>query len=241
MKKLLKLALCVGFAISMVACSGSKVEDEALDQLETSIAKFSEISSFNYKVGITSETDDVNLQVHGGFVTEGGLQLSCVIDMEANGNKMDKFMEVYLKDDTSYISMMGIKQKSPADLSEMTGFSFDAETFKLPKEEIKKSLSEAKKDGNKLHLVFSEDFIKENMDTSSEANSTGISEISALSLDVELENDFISNMTMNVTGKQNDKEITVALSITISDVNTVTEIDFPSDLDSYQESASTGL
>lgn len=239
MKKLVKLSACLGLAISMVACSGSKVEDEALDQLETSIAKFSEVSSLNYTVGITSKSDDVNLQVHGGFVTEDGLQLSCIIDMESNGTKMDKFMEVYLKDNMSYISMLGVKQKSEADVSEMTGISFDADTFKLPKEEIKKSLSEAKKEGNKLHLVFSEDFIKENMETASKDNPTGVSEISALSLDVELENDFISKMAMNVTGKQNDREITAELSITLTDINTVNEIEFPNDLDSYSDSPST--
>lgn len=239
MKKLLKVAASIGLAITMVACSGSKVEDAALDQLETSIAKFSEISSFNYNIGVTSKSDDVNVQVYGGFVSEGGIQLSCVIDMESNGTKMDKFMEVYLKDNMSYISMLGMKQKSEADLSEMTGFSFDADTFKLPKEEIKKSLSEAKKDGNNLHLVFSEEYIKEYMESAAKDNPTGVSEISALSVDIELENDFISKMTMNVTGKQEGKEITAELSISITDVNTLDAVDFPSDLDSYSE-ANTG-
>lgn len=241
MKKLLKLAACLGLTISMVACSGSKVQDEALDQLETSIAKFSEISSFDYTVGVTSESDDVNLLVSGGFMSEDGIQFSCVIDLESNGTKMDKFMEVYLQDNMTYISMFGVKQKSEADLSSMAGFSFDGDTFKLPKEEIKKALSEAKKDGNTLHLVFSKDFIKEAMESNSTANTTGVSEISDLSIDVELENDFISKMTMNVTGKQKDKEITAVLTITISNVNNVTEIAFPSDLDSYTESASTDL
>ena len=42
MKKLTALVLSFGMLFSMAACSGSKVNDDALDKLEASVKKFSE-------------------------------------------------------------------------------------------------------------------------------------------------------------------------------------------------------
>lgn len=43
MKKLAALVLSFGMLFSMAACSGSKVSDDALDKLESSVKKFSEV------------------------------------------------------------------------------------------------------------------------------------------------------------------------------------------------------
>lgn len=48
MKKLAALVLSFGMLFSMAACSGSKVSDDALDKLESSVKKFSEVKNANY-------------------------------------------------------------------------------------------------------------------------------------------------------------------------------------------------
>ena len=45
MKKLAALVLSFGMLFSMAACSGSKVSDDALDKLESSVKKFSEVKN----------------------------------------------------------------------------------------------------------------------------------------------------------------------------------------------------
>lgn len=50
MKKLTALLLSVGVLFSMSACSGSKVDDKALDALETAIQNVTEMKSADYDI-----------------------------------------------------------------------------------------------------------------------------------------------------------------------------------------------
>ena len=57
MKKLAALVLSFGMLFSMAACSGSKVSDDALDKLESSVKKFSEVKNANYSADMDMTVD----------------------------------------------------------------------------------------------------------------------------------------------------------------------------------------
>lgn len=89
MKKLAALVLSFGMLFSMAACSGSKVSDDALDKLESSVKKFSEVKNANYSadMDMTVDKENAKIKLYGGFISETKkpLQLSMIMDMEEIG------------------------------------------------------------------------------------------------------------------------------------------------------------
>lgn len=240
MKKLVTLFACVGLLFSLSACSGSKVEDEALDRLEASIKKFSEIQSFDYTIG-ADMGDQGKMEIDGTFLSEGP-QLSMVMDMETQGVSLDKFMEIYLKDNMMYMSAMGQQMKQEADMSELSGMSFDPETMNFDKEAWKENLDEATISGDTLHLVVKEELLKENKAQMSSFASAGIKEISAASMDIELENDFIKSATIHLKGTDADgNAASIQVYLKLNDINAAKDITYPEGLDTWPLAEDTGL
>ena len=70
MKKLAALVLSFGMLFSMAACSGSKVSDDALDKLESSVKKFSEVKNANYSadMDMTVDKENAKIKLYGGFI-----------------------------------------------------------------------------------------------------------------------------------------------------------------------------
>lgn len=240
MKKLFTLFACVGLLFSLSACSSSKVEDEALDRLEASIKKFSEVQSFDYTIG-ADMGDQGKMEISGTFLSEGP-QLSMVMDMEAQGVTLDKFMELYLKENTMYMSAMGTKMKQEADTSEFSGISFDPDTMNFDRDALKENLDEATLSGNTLHLTVKEDLLKDNEAQMNSFASVGIDKITAVSMDIELENDFIKDATIELKGTDADgKAASFQIYLKLNDINAAKEITYPEDLDTWPLAEDSGL
>lgn len=251
MKKLAALVLSFGMLFSMAACSGSKVSDEALDQFEASIKKFSEVTSANYSadMDMTMDEEQATIKLHGGFVTETKkpIQLSMTMDMEASGQTINDYIQLYLKDDIMYMNVMGFtKQKTSLTdamgTQELPNMNFDTDTFKIDKEAMKEYLEEASLDGNDLKLSFDTKKLNEKFKEEMEDNSIsdGTVEIGKMDMDMTLKDDFIEKtvITMEITSKQDEitQKINATITFTMSDINKVTNLTFP-DFTDYVEQA----
>ena len=230
MKKLAALVLSFGMLFSMAACSGSKVSDDALDKLESSVKKFSEVKNANYAadMDMTVDKENAKIKLYGSFITETKkpLQMSMIMDMEASGQKLEKYMQLFVKDDTMYLNMMDM-MKQKTSLKEAMGtasipnVNFDADTFKMNKEDMKKFLNEeAKKETKKNNVT--------------DANV----EFKKLDMDVTLNNDFMEKavITMEMTNTKGEtkQEMNGTISLSVKDINKVSSIDFP-DFKDYKE------
>ncbi len=234
MKKLLTVFACIGLLFSLSACSGSKVEDAALDQLETSIKKFGEVESFHYSFGVDMSKQNSKVEVNGTFLSEGP-QMSMVVDMKANGLTMDKFMEMYLKDGMTYISTMGTNMKQDAGMDSFAGVSFDWDDFNMDKEELKENLEEATLSGDKLHLVIKDDLIKESMKAqTTNLTAAGLEEVTGMAMDIELENDFVKTATITLSGKDTKgNSATFEIYMNLNDINSAKDIAFPEGMEDW--------
>lgn len=240
MKKLTKLIACFGLLFAVAGCSSSKINDDALDKLEDSIKKFSEVQSFDYAIGMDAPAMDMKAEVNGTLLSEGP-QISMNVDLEASGQKMEKFMELYLKDNMMYMSMFGTKQKQEADMSPLGSFSFDPETLNFDKEKIKEGLSEASLEGDTIHLVIKDDLVKESMAKGeTDLTSLGMKEVTGISIDIKLVDDFMSSATMNIIGTSDDGEVTVSAYINLDNINNASKISYPADLEEWPLAESTG-
>ena len=97
MKKLAALVLSFGMLFSMAACSGSKVSDDALDKLESSVKKFSEVKNANYAadMDMTVDKENAKIKLYGSFITE--TKKNNVTDANVEFKKLD--MDVTLNND----------------------------------------------------------------------------------------------------------------------------------------------
>lgn len=249
MKKLKVLLLSVGILFTATACGGeeSKVSDKALDALETAIQNAAEMKSASYSLGINAkqEGEAIDAEVHGAYNFESSLpEFSLVIDVSAQGSKVENFMSIYVDKEFTYMNMMNIqKEKKPLDMGMIPDLSFDKKTFSLPKSEIKKYLKEASIDGNKLSLVFDVDKINKESNKLaakgnpllSQADDTKMKEIK---VDVTLKDKKISKAKMNfasssIVDGEETGDVKGSITLTLKNIGSNKKVEFPKDLDTY--------
>lgn len=246
MKKLITLIACFGLLFATTACSKEKVTDEALDQLESTISKTFEMKSFDYEIEVSDGTTNT-MVFRGAFQSEGAIGLSLSMDVTAEEQSMKDMMQLYLKDDTMYMSTFGVKQKQPANLSQISGLSFDMDTLGFDKEALKTYLEEASLSGDTLHLSIKKEQLNGvgelagNSLASIGDTSTDETKLDSLTIDVQLQDDYISSLTIEGKGKQGTEDINAKITLTLNNINKVESIDYPTDLDTYVESENSSF
>lgn len=236
MKKLFQLFLCVGVLVTMFGCSKSKVDDEAIDRIVPAIQKFAELDSFDYEIGF--ESPAANGKLYGSCLLEK-MQLSLLLDLNAQGMKIDKFAELYIKDEMLYVSALGQKEKQNFEIPETLNVSFDPETVSIDKKSLKENLEVASIDSGKLHFEVKEETIKEAIKNGElNASDAGIDEVESVVFDIELENDFIKAMSLTIGGKTDNEEVSVTAYLKLDNINQKKAIDFPKDMDKWPSAKS---
>lgn len=246
MKKLLTLLCSVGLLFSMSACSGNKVDDKALDALETSINKVVEMKSATYSLGMDVKNADetAKITLSGGYLADSANpSFTAVADMESQGQKMDGFMKIYMKDGNLYYDMMGMKGKDTADGLKKEETKF--EKFNLKKDEIKPYLKKAELKGDSLVLELDVDKVNEiakKAESSEIASTANVqdSTISKFNLTATRQDDFITKAVIDFEGTQKDvateKDVPISGKITLefNDINKGKALTFP-DLSEFKE------
>lgn len=245
MKKLLTLLCSAGLLFTMAACSGSKVQDEALDALETSLNKIVEMKTATYSMGmdVKSGEETASIKVSGGYLADtANPSLNAVVDMESQGQKMEGFMKLYLKDGVVYYDMMGMKGKD--DTSDIKKEEAKFEKFNLKKDEIKPYLKKAELKGDSLVLELDTDKLNEvakkaeNSEVAATANVQN-STISKFNLTATRQDDFITKAVLDFEGTQKnasgkDEPISGKITLEFNDINKGKALTFP-DFSDYKE------
>lgn len=247
MKKLTALLLCFGMMFSVAACSsGSKVDDKALSALETSVQKFSELKSGTYTVAVDLDVagKKAKMQLNGDVIaTKGKPEMSANISMEAEGQKLENYIQLFLKDDTFYTSILGItKQKFPLKEllkdAKLPSTSTKPDTFKMKKEDMKPYLKKASLHGNDVNIVFDTDKMNKIISGNEPVAKTKV-KFNTLSMKMTLKDGFMEKavITMDMASDEANKTqvATGTITLNIKNMNTVKAITFP-DLSDYKES-----
>lgn len=258
MKKLTALLLSIGVLFSMSACSGSKVDDKALDALETAIQNVTEMKSADYDIQmeVSASGQMVKAGIDGTYNFESSKpQFSLGLDLSASGQKIDDYVTMYMDSNYVYTNMMGLQKEKEAikdTMNQIPSISLDKDTLKIPKDKMKEYLEEASIKGDTLTLVFDKEKLnkelKDNLNSlaSVNANVAGNSvanvkdaTIKEVKLVVKLENGQFrkADMNFNMTQKANDKEeeANIKLSMEFKNVGKNQQVKFPADLKTYPE------
>lgn len=253
MKKLAVLLFSIGIAFSMSACS-SKVDDDALNKLEDIMIENSKIKSANYQADMTVDDGetDVKIIMAGGYLEneKSSVDMSISVDMEADGQTIDNYMQMYLVDNVMYYNVMDmIKQKM--DLNTLiTSDSLPSTTTEdkttFDKEAIKAYLTEASLDGDSLKLVFDDKKINEELKKTLEENNTSSLTsnfsftISSLEANIDTKDNLLNKATftadMSATEGETTQDVKFTIILTMKDHNKVDTLDIP-DLSDYEDAS----
>lgn len=241
MKKVLKWFACAALLFVSSGCSSSKVDDAALDRLEAELKKFSEVESMDYTMGVDAPDSKVKAEIYGSFIAETK-EISMAVDMEASGQKMEKFMEIYFKDNMMYVSAMGTQQKQEADMSAFDGIGLDPDTMQFDKKSLKNNLKEATIKDNTIHMVIKDDVLKEYVKKQgSSLSSMGVDEITEASIDMECGEDLMNSLTITLTRTDDGETKTFSVYVKFANVNQIKEIEYPNGLDDWPLAENSGF
>ncbi len=239
MKKVWKWLACAALLFVSVGCSSSSVDDAALDRLEAELKKFSEVESMDYTIGVDST--DVKAEVYGSFIAKTK-EISMAVDMEAQGQKVEKFMEIYFKDNFMYMNMFGVQQKQEADMSSLDGLGLDSDTMQIDKESLKSNLKTATLKDDTIHMEIKDDVLKESLkNQSTDLSTLGIDEITDAAIDMECGDSLMESLSMTFTGTGDGETKTFSVYVKFANVNQVKKIEYPKDLAEWPLANSTDL
>lgn len=248
MKKITMLLVTMCMLFVSTACGNKKkIDEEALDSFLKAMSMITEYESANYGVKMDVEQEGIKakMEMDGGFINDGPLQLTMNISMAASGVSIDDFMQLYLKDNTMYLSAMGEKQKQILDLSMLDNMNIglDVDTM-MDKKALKEMLKSASIEDHKIMMEFDVDKLNEGVkaieDSGDEAASslleTGAPSYDQFDLEVVVnKKGMLTSFVLEMAGKQGDTPMKIKLTWKMKDVNKVESLVFPEDLDSYPE------
>lgn len=241
--------------LSLSACSGSKVQDEAIKDYQTIMNTSQAITSSHIdgKFLFTMEKENMNFKVSldGNFITQEKPQFAIDLSAAVNGIRIENLAKIYMKDHTIYANVLEQEKMSmPLDknLSKIT------KPTKQPidKEAIKKAFKEltvTKENDKKVIKGFFSDTALVAM--TKQVNKSYQKDINVKNISnaqikfTSNENNFLENLYMNMkvtyqmdntSSKDSNKDYTMDIEILINltNQNNVESITFP-DFNDYKK------
>lgn len=226
------LALCIMF--SLCACSSSKNKEEIVtvfDALNMTLKAKS--GSFTGQIEYNTKTKQkINYSID--IIQDGDMKLKANMGLEAEGNKMDDYLNFYIKDGKTYLNNLGTTSQSVASnigIDTSKTIAIFNPFLDLNADELSALFKSSSKNGNTYTLVINPEKLATLLD------GMGTLNISKATVNAVIDNDRLSNLDVNITGNQAFNDISYDVEIhfvcEIKNFNSLSQIDFPKDLDSY--------
>ncbi len=239
MKRLFSLLLCFCLLTSLSACKSSKNDEDIL--------KF--FNAFDYTLqaksaAITGSIDMVSgdtkskMNIDAQFNQENQLQCALKVGLEANKNKIDDYLDFYIKDGKTYLKNMDTTSQSLASnigIKENTKISAYNPFLNFKDDELCELFESSTKKGNTYTFECDPSKMSEALD---EYGSLTLSEAS---IKATFKNKVISYLCIEAKGEQSitkkSKTIEFKIELNINDYNQLKEITYPDNLDSYSSTS----
>lgn len=220
--------------LSLCACSGPKKEDvipffEAFDRtLDLDSGEFS--GTVKYSV----DEDINNMFLSFSLIQTGDMQLAVNLGLEANGNKLDDFINFYIKDGKTYLNYLGQTSQSVAEnigVNPKKKLSLSNPFLDYTDSELTSLFSKVEKSKDTYHMDLKAGNISKILDE------FGGIQVEDAHMDVTLKEGYISHLVFKLNGTQSlGKEptpVTITFDGKLTNINSLTSVSFPEDLTSY--------
>lgn len=233
MKKIYTLILTLILSFSLTGCSKAD-KDIALDFFDAFNTTLN-ADSGTFIGEISSQSNVESKFFFEIFVSQkNDINLTANIDLEADGNREDDFINFFIRDGKTYLNAMGVKSQS---LAANIGIEKDEKLnvfnpfLSYSNDELIKMFERTEKKDNKYIMELNKHSIEVLFDA------MGSISLNEARIEAIEKDGHFTSLDMKISGIQkiNDEKANIHLNIhiEIKDFNTLSEVPFPSDLESY--------
>lgn len=233
MKKIFTFFISTFMVLNLAACSSNN-NDYALEFF-SALDNTLELNSGHIQGTFTSNNEDASkIKFDLQLNQKDNLQLALDLDLEAGDNAEDNFLNFYIKDNKTYLNSYGTTSQSLLENLGINGsekLSVYNPFLNYTDDELKALFTRSSKDGNNYSFTIDGSLISSYLD------SMGSVTIEDATLDATIEDNYITSLTLWISGLQDVETqqviIDVTIECTLDQINSLDTVTYPADLENY--------
>ena len=233
MKKIFAFFISTFMILNLAACSSNN-DDYALEFF-SALDNTLELNSGHIQGTFTSNNEDASkIKFDLQLNQKDNLQLALDLDLEAGDNAEDNFLNFYIKDNKTYLNSYGTTSQSLLENLGINGsekLSVYNPFLNYTDDELKALFTRSSKNGNNYSFTIDGSLISSYLD------SMGSVTIEDATLDATIEDNYITSLTLGISGLQDVETqqvvIDVTIECTLDQINSLDTVTYPADLENY--------
>lgn len=233
MKKIFTFFISTLMILNLAACSSNN-DDYALEFF-SALDNTLELNSGHIQGTFTSNNEDASkIKFDLQLNQKDNLQLALDLDLEAGDNAEDNFLNFYIKDNKTYLNSYGTTSQSLLENLGINGsekLSVYNPFLNYTDDELKALFTRSSKNRNNYSFTIDGSLISSYLD------SMGSITIEDATLDATIEDNYITSLTLWISGLQDVETqqvvIDVTIECTLDQINSLDTVTFPADLENY--------
>lgn len=233
MKKIFTFFISSFMILNLAACSSNN-DDYALEFF-SALDNTLELNSGHIQGTFTSNNEDASkIKFDLQLNQKDNLQLALDLDLEAGDNAEDNFLNFYIKDNKTYLNSYGTTSQSLLENLGINGsekLSVYNPFLNYTDDELKALFTRSSKYGNNYSFTIDGSLISSYLD------SMGSVTIEDATLDATIEDNYITSLTLGISGLQDVETqqviIDVTIECTLDQINSLDTVTYPADLENY--------
>lgn len=233
MKKIVTFFISTFMILNLAACSSNN-DDYALEFF-SALDNTLELNSGHIQGTFTSNNEDASkIKFDLQLNQKDNLQLALDLDLEAGDNAEDNFLNFYIKDNKTYLNSYGTTSQSLLENLGINGsekLSVYNPFLNYTDDELKALFTRSSKNGNNYSFTIDGSLISSYLD------SMGSVTIEDATLDATIEDNYITSLTLGISGLQDVETqqviIDVTIECTLDQINSLDTVTYPADLENY--------
>lgn len=233
MKKIFTFFISSFMILNLAACSSNN-DDYALEFF-SALDNTLELNSGHIQGTFTSNNEDASkIKFDLQLNQKDNLQLALDLDLEAGDNAEDNFLNFYIKDNKTYLDSYGTTSQSLLENLGINGsekLSVYNPFLNYTDDELKALFTRSSKNGNNYSFTIDGSLISSYLD------SMGSVTIEDATLDATIEDNYITSLTLGISGLQDVETqqviIDVTIECTLNQINSLDTVTYPADLENY--------
>ena len=219
--------------LNLAACSSNN-NDYALEFF-SALDNTLELNSGHIQGTFTSNNEDASkIKFDLQLNQKDNMQLALDLDLKAGDNAEDNFLNFYIKDNKTYLNSYGTTSQSLLENLGINGsekLSVYNPFLNYTDDELKALFTRSSKNGNNYSFTIDGSLI------SSYLGSMGSVTIEDATLDATIEDNYITSLTLWISGLQDVETqqviIDVTIECTLDQINSLDTVTYPADLENY--------
>lgn len=233
MKKIFTFFISTFMILNLAACSSNN-DDYALEFF-SALDNTLELNSGHIQGTFTSNNEDASkIKFDLQLNQKDNLQLALDLGLEAGDNAEDNFLNFYIKDNKTYLNSYGTTSQSLLENLGINGsekLSVYNPFLNYTDDELKALFTRSSKNGNNYSFTIDGSLISSYLD------SMGSVTIEDATLDATIEDNYITSLTLGISGLQDVETqqviIDVTIECTLDQINSLDTVTYPADLENY--------